>query len=125
MKNVWITAVILITAFSSGCMKKAPSQYQHIVCFKFKATATAADKEKHMAYFASLKDSVPGITGYSAGTTFPVQYEKTADYDCFHIVTFANEADIETYFHHPAHQRFIEANKNSWEGAFVVNGKED
>ena len=27
----------------------------------------------------------------------------------------------EKYFHHPAHQRFIQANKDSWANVFVIN----
>lgn len=97
--------------------------YQHVVYFKFKSGVTEAEKQQHMEDFAGLEESIPGIKSYSAGYTFKVPYEKTADYDCAHVVGFSSEEDMETYFHHEAHQRFIERNKEFWEAVEVVNYK--
>lgn len=102
----------------------APAKVQHMVCFKFKDGVTEAQKEQHMADFAALKDSIPEVKTYSGAYTFEVSYEKTADYDCMHIAGFDSEEDLETYFHHPAHQRFIERNKDAWADVIVVNSKE-
>ena len=102
----------------------APAKVQHMVCFKFKDGVTEAQKEQHMADFAALKDSIPEIKSYSGAYSFEVSYEKTADYDCMHIAGFDSEEDLETYFHHPAHQRFIERNKDAWGDVIVVNSKE-
>ncbi|HEY9561618.1 MAG TPA: Dabb family protein [Anseongella sp.] len=96
----------------------------HTVCFKFKEGTTEEQKARHMADFAALKDSIPEVKSYSGAYTFEVSYEKTADYDCMHVAGFNSEEDLESYFHHPAHQRFIERNKDVWADVIVVNSKE-
>lgn len=101
-----------------------PASVQHMVCFKFKDGVTEEQKQQHMADFAALKDSIPEVKSYSGAYSFEVSYEKTADYDCMHIAGFDSEEDLETYFHHPAHQRFIERNKDAWADVIVVNSKE-
>lgn len=101
----------------------APAKIQHMVCFKFKDDATQAQKDQHMADLAALKDSIPEIKTYSGAYSFGVSYEQTADYDAMHIVGFDSEEDLETYFHHPAHQRFAERNKDAWADVIVVNSK--
>ncbi len=93
----------------------------HTVLFKFKRDASAAQISRHMNMFAALADSIPGITAYSAGHTFKVDYENTADYDVMHCLTCESRPALEAYFHHPAHQAFIEANKAIWQDVLVVN----
>lgn len=95
-----------------------------MVCFKFKEGVTAEQKQQHMDDFAALKDSIPELKTYSGAYTFKVSYENTADYDCMHLTGFDSEEDLETYFYHPAHQRFIERNKDNWADVIVVNSKE-
>ncbi|MFS8616478.1 MAG: Dabb family protein [Solitalea sp.] len=102
----------------------APAKVQHMVCFKFKEGVTPEQKQQHMNDFAALKDSIPELKTYSGAYTFKVSYENTADYDCMHLTGFDSEEDLETYFYHPAHQRFIERNKDNWADVIVVNSKE-
>jgi hypothetical protein len=104
-------------------LSEEPPPIQRIVAFKFKEGATEAAIQQHMDYFASLKDSIPQILSYRAGETIPADYENTGDYDVMHYSTFASEEAIEEYFNHPAHQRFIEANKEIWESVIVLNSE--
>ena len=94
---------------------------KHIVYFGFKQDASPADIDRHMEMFAALSNTIPGITGYSAGHTFKVDYESTADYDVIHCLTCESRSVLEDYFHHPAHQAFIETNKAIWQDVMVVN----
>ena len=96
---------------------------QHVVAFKFKEGTSAKAVQKHMDDFAGLQDKIPELRSYEAGKTFKVAYESTADYDVMHYTTFASEADMEVYFNHPDHQKFIEENKGSWENVFVSNSR--
>ena len=95
---------------------------QHIVAFKFKEGITPEAIQKHMDDFGGL-EKIPELRSYEAGKTFEVPYEPTADYDVMHYTTFANEADMEVYFNHPDHQKFIEENKDGWADVFVSNSK--
>ncbi len=93
---------------------------QRIVCFKFKAEASQQDKDKHMADFAALKAAIPQILTYSGGFALAGDVGAAPDYDTLHYLTFASMDDVDLYFHHEAHQQFIAANKNAWDGVFVL-----
>ena len=96
---------------------------QHVVAFKFKEGTSEKARQQHMNDFAGLQDKIPELRSYEAGKTFKVAYESTADYDVMHYTTFANEADMEVYFNHPDHQKFIADNKDSWADVFVSNSR--
>lgn len=95
----------------------------HIVYFKFEENAKAEEIKRHMDMFEALSKSVPGVLSYSAGKTFCVSYENTADYDAVHCLTFESEKQMEKYFFHNEHQIFIEKNKSIWQDVLVVNAK--
>lgn len=101
----------------------AESFVQHVVAFKFKEGTSSEAIQKHMDDFGGLKAKIPELRSYEAGKTFKVEYESTADYDVMHYTTFANEADMEVYFNHPDHQKFIEENKDGWADVFVSNSR--
>ncbi len=101
----------------------AESFVQHVVAFKFKEGTSEKARQQHMDDFAGLQDKIPELRSYEAGKTFKVAYESTADYDVMHYTTFANEADMEVYFNHPDHQKFIADNKDSWADVLVSNSR--
>lgn len=97
----------------------------HIVCFKFNDEASPEDIARHMEMFAALAGAVPGMLSYSAGKSFDVLYEATADYDSVHCLTCESEQALESYFHHEAHQEFMARNKHIWRDVFVINAQID
>lgn len=122
LKSVLFITIAVISLLSLAFVKQKPEKmFKHIVCFKFKTGITEEARQKHIKYFASLKDSIPEIVSYEGGDAQKVGYENTADYDYVHIVTLKSKEDSEKYFHHPAHQRFIQVNKDSWANVFVIN----
>lgn len=96
---------------------------QYMVAFKIKKNTSDEAVQQHMNDFASLQDKISELLLYEAGKTFTVPYKFTADYDVMHFTTFANEADMEVYFNHPDHQKFINDNKDSWDNVFVSNSR--
>ncbi len=95
----------------------------HIVCFKFNESATKDEIKQHMQMFAALSQTIPGIVSYSAGKSFGVAYESTADYDSVHVLVCESEEALESYFHHEAHQEFINQSKHIWENVLVINAQ--
>lgn len=93
----------------------------HIVCFKFNESAQPEDIARHMEMFEALSKTIPGIVSYSAGKSFKVAYESTADYDSVHCLMCETEQALESYCHHEAHQEFIAQNKHIWQNVFVIN----
>ena len=99
------------------------SLIQRIVCFKFKANASADAIQQHMRGFQNLKDSISYILSYSAGPTVKADLSENSEYDVMHYTTYRNEEEIRLYAVHPVHLRFIEQNKAIWEKVLVINSR--
>lgn len=98
---------------------------QRIVCFKFKPGITEAEITAHMAAFADLQAAVPVIVHYRGGRTMPGENDRQPDYDSLHYLTFEDRPDIDTYFHHAAHQQFIADHQHLWDRVLVLNAAID
>ena len=127
MKNTVIIASLfvvstLVMSFSFFKDDKAKPQFQRIVCFKFKAGVSAEAKAKHAADFAAFVKATPQVLSYRAGKTVKGESKSDPEFDIMHYLTFAKEADILQYDVNPAHKKFIDANKESWDKVIVVNG---
>jgi hypothetical protein len=72
--------------------------------------------------FAVLKDTIPQIVSYSDGITF-TGGEGASKFDTAHYVTYQTKEDIDIYFHHPAHQEFIQDNKAHWKDVLVIDSQ--
>ena len=112
----------LVMSFSFFKDDKAKPQFQRIVCFKFKAGITPEAKAKHVADFASFVKAIPQVLSYRAGKTVKGESKTEPEYDIMHCLTFEKEADILQYDVNPAHKKFVEANKESWDKVIAVNG---
>jgi hypothetical protein len=95
--------------------------YQRVVCFKFVSGATEESIQHHLDRFKQLKSLIPQIVSYSGGRVVASETHPSLPYDTVHYVTFASLADIDLYFHHEAHQRFIEENKPIWDNVLVLD----
>ena len=98
--------------------------YQRIVCFKFKKDATEQTIQHHLDSFKALKQQIPQIVSYHGGRTIS-ENDQPPEYDSMHDLTYATQEDIDVYFHHDAHQRFIQDNKTIWEKVLVLDAAID
>lgn len=96
---------------------------QRIVCFKFNPGVSEATVQQHMQDFAGMKNEIAQILEYRGGRTCPGDYNRPPDFDAMHYMTFASMEDIDIYFHHEAHQRFIQRNKAVWASVLVLNSE--
>ncbi len=121
-----IAFILTITLTSSTTSlkdeKKPKPKIQRVVAFKFKADASADARKKHMKDFEVFVKEVKQVLSYRAGKTVKGESTSEPEYDVMHYVTFEKESDILAYDIHPAHKKFIEQNKASWEKVVVVNG---
>lgn len=127
MKNAFLTATLFVIAalvMSFTILKddKAKPHFQRIVCFKFKPGTSNESKAKHVADFAAFVKSLPQVLSYRAGKTVKGESKTDPEYDIMHYLTFEKEADILQYDVNPAHKKFIDANKETWDKVIVVNG---
>ena len=94
---------------------------QRIVCFKFKESATDLDRRSHMDDLAALKTLIPQMASYTAGFGLSGDFGSSPKYDTLHYMTFASMEDVNIYFEHEAHKRFVENHKTSWDDVLVLN----
>jgi hypothetical protein len=96
---------------------------QRIVCFNFKPETPEAAVQQHMQDFAGMQEFIPQILEYRGGPTQPGDYNSPPEFAAMHYMTFASMADVDIYFYHEAHQRFIQRNKESWTNVLVLNSE--
>jgi len=86
---------------------------RHIVLFKLKDYPSAEEKrnaaETVKAELLALKDKIDVIRVFEVGIN---EGENPSAYDISILSSFASWDNLKTYQVHPAHQAFIEFNKN-------------
>jgi hypothetical protein len=95
--------------------------HQRIVCFRFKPGTSEEQIQEHMDEFRRLGEEIEEILGYQAGRAISGDYNQPPVYDTMHYMTFRNLEEIQLYFDHPAHPRFIAGHRDIWEDVLVLN----
>jgi hypothetical protein len=98
---------LLCCLFIAGMVTnaKAADKLQHVVCFKFKSSATPEDIKKVEKAFEALQQKIPQILALELGTNVSKEHRDKGFTHCF-IVTFKTEKDRDTYLEHPEHKAF-------------------
>jgi hypothetical protein len=115
-------AAILCAILVSGMMvnANAAGKLQHVVCFKFKTTATALDIKNVEAAFRALKEKIPQVVTLEWGTNVSKEKRDKGFTHCF-ILTFKSEKDRDAYIEHPEHKAFGKLVGPVLEDVFVVD----
>ena len=74
--------------------------------FRFKRDATAEEVREVELAFAALPSKIGAIVGFEWGTNVSPEGNDQGFTHCF-LVTFEDEAGLETYLPHAAHQEFV------------------
>ena len=100
-------AAVLFAILASGMIvtASAADKLQHVVCFKFKTSATAPDIKKVEEAFQALKEKIPQIATLEWGTNVSKEKRDKGFTHCF-ILSFKSEQDRDTYIEHPEHKAF-------------------
>ncbi len=94
--------------------------YRHVVFFKFKGSATP-EQVKHIEdEFRKLPSKMEFITGFEWGTNVSPENLNDGFTHCF-LVTFKDQAGVEAYLPHPAHQAFVSILKPLLDKVCVVD----
>ena len=117
-----IIAAVIFALVLSGMLNHAVAaeKLQHVVCFKFKDTATPQDIQKVEKAFAALKGKIPQVAGLEWGTNVSKENKDKGFTHCF-IVTFKSEADRDTYIEAPAHKEFVKLVGPAVADVFVID----
>lgn len=118
MKKLLCLASWFVMFVGSALAEEAP--YRHVVIFKFKDDAPAAEVARVEKAFASLKTNIPLIQDYEWGTNVSPEGKADGFTHCF-FVTFKCKADLEAYLPHPEHQKFVAGLKGLIDKVLVVD----
>ena len=100
-------AAVLSALLVSGMIMtaNAAGALQHVVCFKFKTTATAQDIKQVEEAFQALKQKIPQVVTLEWGTNVSKEKRDKGFTHCF-VLSFKSEKDRDTYIEHPEHKAF-------------------
>jgi hypothetical protein len=104
MKHLLILALGWLAI--SSIARAADAPYRHVVLFKFKDEAPAAEVKKIEDAFVGLKDKIDLITDFEWGLNVSPEGHDQG-FTHVYFVTFKNKADLEKYLPHPDHKEFV------------------
>ncbi len=124
MKLLVLTFLIFSLAFT-GFSQTTNNQMddkllRHVVLFKFKDSASAADVKKVEDAFSALPAQIKEIKSYEWGTNNSPENLAQGFTHCF-FVTFKSEADRAIYLPHPAHKAFVKVLEPNLDKVLVID----
>jgi len=119
MKRIILLAFAML-ALNTSLPAAEEAPYRHVVLFKFKDDAPAAEVKKIEDAFVALKEKIDLITDFEWGIN---ESPEGLDDGFTHVyfVTFKNKADLEKYLPHPDHKAFVEILKPQLDKVLVVD----
>jgi hypothetical protein len=102
------TIVIALCAFFTAGMvlsASAADKLHHVVCFKFKSTASPDEIKKVETAFRALKQKIPQVVTLEWGTNVSKEQRDKGFTHCF-LLSFKSEKDRDAYIEHPEHKAF-------------------
>ena len=129
MKTILIALVALAPVLSfadhhkekPAAKKEMTAPFRHVVCFKFKEGTTPEQIKKLETEFAALKGKIETIIDFEWGTNVSPENRAKGFTHCF-IVTFKDQAGLDVYLPHKAHQAFVkDFAKPILEDVFVID----
>lgn len=105
MKRILSLLMLAFLALGATGPAMAAGKVHHVVCFKFKSTASSEDIKQVEQAFSALKDKVPGIESLKWGTNVSKEQRNKGFTHCF-VLTFKTEKERDDYLEHPEHKAF-------------------
>jgi len=101
---------------------RAQAAVRHVVVFKFKPEATAAQIQRVTDAFRALATTVPGITAFEDGVNNSPE-NKNQGFTHVYTLTFESEAARNAYLPHAEHKKFgqLLGSSGIFVDAFVVD----
>ncbi len=100
--------------------KKEIKLLRHVVLFKFKDNASAADVKKVEEAFAQLPSKIKEIADFEWGLNNSPENINQGFTHCF-FVSFKSENDRAVYLPHPAHKAFVDVLKPHLDKVLVID----
>ena len=99
--------IALCAVFAAGMVTSASAaeKLHHVVCFKFKSTASVGEIKKVEQAFEALKGKIPQVVSLEWGTNVSKEQRDKGFTHCF-LLSFKSEKDRDAYIDHPEHKAF-------------------
>jgi hypothetical protein len=98
----------------------AAEKLQHVVCLKFKSTATSQDIKNVEQAFEALQQKIPQVMALQWGTNVSKEQRSKGFTHCY-ILSFKSDRDLQTYLDHPEHKAFGKTLAPVREDVFVID----
>jgi hypothetical protein len=117
-----VPLLVIVGALVPAGASAQPSQVRHMVVFKFKPSATAAQIQQVTDALRALKDRIPGIVSFEHGVNNSPE-KKNLGFTHAYLITFENAAARDAYLPHPEHKKFgaLLGSLGVMEDVFVVD----
>jgi Stress responsive A/B Barrel Domain len=117
-------SILVLGAAITSFTIKAKDQVRHVVVFKYKPSATAAQIEEVTKAFRGLKEKIPGIMSFEHGDNNSPE-KKDQGFNHVYLLTFESAAARDAYLPHPDHKKFgdLLGKLQVLEDVFVVDYK--
>lgn len=106
--TVSVVSFLGLSSFAADAPATPPAPGKvlyHVVAFKYKPGTTPDQIKEIDDALVALKSAIPGITSLHWGDNISIEKHDHGYTQTF-ILTFATEADRDTYLSHPAHKAF-------------------
>ncbi len=117
-----VPLLVIVGALIPAGASAQPSQVRHMVVFKFKPSATAAQVQQVTDALRALKDRIPGIVSFEHGVNNSPE-GKNLGFTHAYLITFESAAARDAYLPHPEHKKFgaLLGSLGVMEDVFVVD----
>ncbi len=123
MKRILCLLLMIIAVRNVTAQTKSDNAGQllrHVVLFKFKESAAAADIQKAENAFKALPEKIKEIAAFEWGKNNSPEKLNQEFTHCF-FVSFKSEADRDVYLPHAAHLAFVEILKPVLDKVLVID----
>lgn len=119
---VLVAAALGPLALRPAAQARAEAAVRHVVVFKYKPEATAAQIQQITDAFRKLATTVPGVVGFEDGVNNSPE-NKNLGFTHVYTVTFESEAARNAYLPHAEHRKFgqLLGSSGIFVDAFVVD----
>ena len=116
----FLLALAFLALSTMSTLTAADGPVWHIVHFKFKAGATAAEIANVEKEFAALKGKIDAVRSITWGTDISPENLSQGFTHCW-VLTFDDTKGRDAYLVHPAHKAFVAILKDVLEAPLVVD----
>ncbi len=115
-----LSVLIAILGLGLASPATASAKIHHVVCLKFKSTATTQDIKNVEEAFGALQQKVPGIESLKWGTNVSKEQRNKGFTHCF-VLTFKTDKERDAYLEHPEHKAFVKLVTPVVDDIFVID----